>query len=72
MTGEIGRLIRVGRREDTEVCVGMLVASCLVRITGGVPRAGAKVDEVRFYTPEELPRYLATLLQDVVAEVAES
>lgn len=69
VTGEIERLVRVTRRMDREVYGDMLMVSYLVRITGGTPRAGDEVDEVRFWDPEQLPEYLAALLQDVAPEL---
>ena len=47
----------------------MLVVSYLVRVTGGVPRAGEEVDEVRYHTAAELPRYLAASIRDMTADV---
>ena len=72
VVGEIARLIRVSRLEDKEIYGDMLAVSYLVRITGGTPRAGDEVDEVRYHAPGELPRYLAVSLRDVMQEVAES
>ncbi len=70
VTGQIERLVRVMRRQDDEVYGDMLVVSYLVRITGGTPRAGDEVDEVRYHAPEDLPDYLAVILRDIVGEVA--
>ncbi len=69
VTGEIQRLIRVMRREDRELYGDMLVVSYLVTITGGAPRPGGEVDEVRYHSPEELPDYLAVLLRDILPEI---
>jgi len=69
VTGEITRLIRVGRLSDEELYGDMIVVSYLVRITGGTPIAGDEVDEVKYHSPEELPGYLRASLGEVVAEV---
>jgi 8-oxo-dGTP diphosphatase len=71
VVGEIARLIRVSRLEDKELYGDMLAVSYLVRITGGTPRAGDEVDEVKFHDPGELPGYLAVSLRDIIREVAE-
>jgi ADP-ribose pyrophosphatase YjhB (NUDIX family) len=69
VSGEIHRLIRVARLSDEEMYGDMLAVSYLVRITGGTPRAGDEVEEVRFHTPGELPAYLAANLSDVIREI---
>lgn len=69
VTGEIERLVRVARRMDSELYGDMLVVSYLVRVTGGTPRAGDEVDEVRYCDPEELPAYLTALLRDVAPDL---
>jgi len=72
VSGEIQRLIRVVRREDTELYGDMLVASYLVNVTGGEPVAGDEVDDVRYYDASELPEYLAFSLRDVVEEAGKA
>ena len=69
VSGEIARIIRVIRLADEELYGDMLVVSYLVRVTGGVPRAGDEVDEVRYHTAAELPRYLAASIRDMTADV---
>ena len=68
VSGEIQRLIGVGRREDTELYGDMLVVSYLVKVVSDEPVAGDEVDEVRYYEASELPEYLAFALRDVVEE----
>ena len=68
VSGEIQRLIRVMRREDTEIYGDMLVVSYLVKVVSDEPVAGDEVDEVRYYDASELPGYLAFALRDVVEE----
>ena len=72
VSGEIQRLIRVARREDTELYGDMLVASYLVKVTGGEPVAGDEVDDVRYYEASELPEYLTSSLRDVVEEAGKA
>ncbi len=68
--GQICRLIRVVRREDSELYGDMLVVSYLVRVTGEEPQPGDEVDDVRYYLPCELPSYLAMSVGEVLDEVA--
>ncbi|MBN1857259.1 MAG: NUDIX hydrolase [Dehalococcoidia bacterium] len=70
VSGEIQRLLRVGRLEDTELYGDMLVVTYLVRVTSDTPVAESdEVDEVRYYSASELPSYLARSLRDVIEEV---
>jgi ADP-ribose pyrophosphatase YjhB (NUDIX family) len=70
VTGEIARLLRVGRLSDDEIYGDMMVVSYLVTITGGIPSAGTEVEEVRYHLPNELPGYLKESLGEVIAEVS--
>ena len=73
VSGEIQRLIRVSRLEDTELYGDMIVVTYLVRVTSDEPVAGdGEVDEVRYHQAAELPHYLAKSLREVIAEVSES
>lgn len=70
VSGEITRLIRVVRLADEELYGDMLAVSYLVKVTGGVPRAGDEVDEVRYHTAAELPHYLAAMARAALSDVA--
>ena len=69
VSGEITRLIRVVRLADEELYGDMLAVSYLVKVTGGVPRAGDEVDEVRYHTAAELPHYLAAMARTALSDV---
>lgn len=73
VSGEIQRLIRVGRLEDTELYGDMLVVTYLVNVKSDMLVAGVgEVDDVRYYQADELPGYLSASLRGIIDEVANS
>lgn len=67
--GEIRRLLRVGKLEDTELYGDMLVVTYLVDVVEGEPSAGEEADDARYFAPEEIPPYLVPVFRDVIDEM---
>ena len=67
--GEIRRLLRVARREDTELYGDMLVVTYLVDVVDGEPTAGEEAEDARYFAPDEIPSYLMPVFRDVIDEM---
>jgi ADP-ribose pyrophosphatase YjhB (NUDIX family) len=67
--GEIRRLLRVARREDTELYGDMLVVTYLVDVVEGEPSPGEEADDARYFAEDEIPAYLMPVLRSVIDEM---
>jgi len=67
--GEIRRLLRVVRLEDTELYGDMLVVTYLVEVVEGDPTPGEEADAAGYFNPGEIPSYLRHVFADVIGEL---
>jgi 8-oxo-dGTP diphosphatase len=69
VSGEILKLVGVVRREDKEVYGDMLIVEYLVKVGNEKLKPGSDVEDVRFFSVAELPRYYVELFSDIVKEI---
>jgi 8-oxo-dGTP diphosphatase len=69
VSGEIVKLVGVVRREDREVYGDMLIVAYLVEVGNEELKPGSDVEDVRFFSVDELPNYYVDLFREVIEEV---
>lgn len=69
VSGEIVKLVGVVRLEDREVYGDMLIVAYLVEVGNEELKPGSDVEDVRFFSVEELPNYYFDLFREVIEEV---
>ena len=69
VSGQIARLVGVGRIEDKEVYGDMLVVRYLVEAGDEEPIPGHEVEDVRFFDINELPDHFARRFKDIIEEI---
>ena len=66
VSGEVVRLVGVGRIEDKEVYGDMLVVSYLIKVDDEKITPGDEVEDVRFFDIAELPDYFTRRHSDII------
>lgn len=69
VSGEIVKLVGVVRLEDREVYGDMLIVAYLVEVGNEELKPGSDVEDVRFFSVEELPNNYVDLFREVIEEV---
>jgi ADP-ribose pyrophosphatase YjhB (NUDIX family) len=69
VSGEILKLVGVIRRKDKEVYGDMLIVEYLVKVANEELKPGSDVEDVRFFSVDELPDYYANFFREVIEEV---
>ena len=66
VSGQVARLVGVGRIEDKEVYGDMLVVRYLIKVGNEEITPGDEVEDVRFFDIAELPDYYVRYYSDII------